>query len=165
MTQSLGDGTAFHTWVDVLRQQSSAKPNQHENDATFLDIASRRYAFQILNWVCWRTNSALYLSFDNSPSDRDSFSFPDSEGPYFFNYILNRYEADADGNNPSMSSIIASGTPAAKSFKETRVRNPAKKIMLEEESDSLNKRSRRAAWFWPPLVKQALRNSFRFLFE
>jgi len=137
-----------------------------DNNGTFPGIASRHYGFQPEDWIYWRTNTALYPSFEKSPiltsipglqkpslrcpldtSDVDrlnSHPFQSEYGPYLFSYSLNGYgldrNSDKNGDNLGMSSVIdtSSGKVVANLFKEVGVRNPANKIMLAEEPGSLN---------------------------
>jgi prepilin-type N-terminal cleavage/methylation domain-containing protein/prepilin-type processing-associated H-X9-DG protein len=132
-----------------------------DNDGNFPGIASRRYAFQFSDWIYWRTNTAFYPPFTQSPiltsipglqkpslrcpldtsdADRNSQSeyYPDGDGPYLFSYSFNGYGLNADGKNLGMSSIVdtSSGSPVAHLFKEAAVHSPSQKIMLAEEPGS-----------------------------
>lgn len=135
-----------------------------DNGSTFPGIASRMYGYHPEDWIYWRTNTALYPSFEKSPilvavpgmqkpllrcpldnNDNDRinrFSYPDGDGPYFFSYSLTGNGLDADGNNAGISTLIdgSSGTPVAYRFKESAIKTPAVKIMLAEEPGTL------AAW-------------------
>ena len=128
-----------------------------DNSGTFPGIASRHYGYHPEDWIYWRTNTALYPSFEKSPiltsipglqkpslrcpldiSDVDrlnSTQFQDGYGPYLFSYSFNGYGLDNNGNNLGMSSVVdtSSGTPRTRLFKENGVRNPANKAMLAEE--------------------------------
>lgn len=128
-----------------------------DNSGTFPGIASRWiYGFHTEDWVYWRTNTAIYPPFTQSPiltsvpglqkpslrcpldiSDdgRNSLNNVDNYGPYPFSYSFNGYGLDGNGNNRGMSSVIetSSGTTNKYLFKEGIVRNPALKIMLAEE--------------------------------
>ena len=128
-----------------------------DNNSTFPGIASRYYGYQPPDWIYWRTNTALYPPFTQSPiltlipgmqkpslrcpldvSDaaRLTYDYPDDYGPYFFSYSMNGYGLDANNKNLGMSSIIDdAGTTLL--FRENMVKNPAKKIMLAEEPASL----------------------------
>jgi prepilin-type N-terminal cleavage/methylation domain-containing protein/prepilin-type processing-associated H-X9-DG protein len=129
----------------------------NDNDSTFPGIASRWiYGFHTEDWVYWRTNTAIYPPFTQSPiltsvpglqkpslrcpldiSDdgRNSLNNVDNYGHYLFSYSFNGYGLDGNGNNRGMSSVIktSSGTTSKYLFKEGMVRNPALKIMLAEE--------------------------------
>jgi prepilin-type processing-associated H-X9-DG protein len=129
----------------------------NDNEDTFAGIASRKYGFHAEDWIYWRTNTAVYPSFEKSPiltalpptsrpslrcptdtSDDDRLSstqFSDGYGPYLFSYSLNGCGLQADGVNRGMSSVVdsSSGTTKTYLFKEHSVRNPADKIMLVEE--------------------------------
>ncbi|HEY1661351.1 MAG TPA: prepilin-type N-terminal cleavage/methylation domain-containing protein [Verrucomicrobiae bacterium] len=133
-----------------------------DNSATYPGIASRHYGFQTSDWIYWRTNTALYPSFQKSPiltsipglskpslrcpldtSDADRLSYDygsDAYGPYPFSYSFNGYGLDADGNNLGMSSVISSsgGVVSVSLFKEGMVRSPGNKIMLAEEPGTLS---------------------------
>src|SRR5436190_6947107 len=129
----------------------------NDNNTTFPGIASRHYGYQAEDWIYWRTNTALYPSFEKSPilmavpglqkpsmrcpldqddTDREeSTQFNDDYGPYLFSYSLNGYGLDSDNANLGMSSVIdtSSGTRVAHLFRESSVKNPTGKIMLAEE--------------------------------
>lgn len=130
-----------------------------DNHNTFPGIASRHYAYQSADWIYWRTNTALYPPFTQSPiltslpgesrpslrcpldiddTYRDDYNYGDDYGPYLFSYSFNGYGLDAKGNNLGMSTVIdtSSGTAVVYPFKEAAVKNPATKIMLAEEPDS-----------------------------
>lgn len=133
-----------------------------DNDTTFPGIASRWiYGFHAEDWVYWRTNTALYPSFTQSPiltsipglqkpslrcpldqndAGRNSLNNIDNFGPYPFSYSFNGYGLDGNGNNRGMSTVIttSSGTTNKYLFKENMVRNPALKIMLAEEPVTYN---------------------------
>jgi len=131
-----------------------------DNNSTFPGIASRHYGYQVSDWIYWRTNTATYPPFTQSPIlvavpgmqkpslrcpmdtsdvDRDDQNYGDGYGPYLFSYSLNGYALDGDGNNQGMSTVVdsSSGTPVAYPFKEGAVHNPAAKIELAEEPGSL----------------------------
>jgi prepilin-type N-terminal cleavage/methylation domain-containing protein/prepilin-type processing-associated H-X9-DG protein len=133
--------------------------NVQENDDTFPGIASRMYGFHPEDWIYWRTNTALYPSFEQSPilvsvpgmqkpslrcpldtsdADRLAFNYGDGYGPYLFSYSFNGYGLDGDGINRGMSSVVDTAGGAAKKypFNEAAVRNPSQKIMLAEEPGS-----------------------------
>src|SRR5580704_11018030 len=83
-----------------------------DNGNTFPGIASRMYGYQPSDWIYWRTNSALYPPFTQSPiltsvpgmqkpslrcpldtddSWRGSWNYGDDYGPYQFSYSFNGY--------------------------------------------------------------------------
>ena len=131
----------------------------NDNSDTFPGIASRLYGYHPEDWIYWRTNTALYPSFEKSPiltsipglqnkslrcpldiSDSDRLAvntLGDGYGPYLFSYSFNGYGLN-DGQNLGMSTVIdsSSGTPVVFRFKETAVRNSSQKIMLAEEPGS-----------------------------
>jgi prepilin-type N-terminal cleavage/methylation domain-containing protein len=126
-----------------------------DNDGAFPGIASYSiYGFHPEDWIYWRTNTADYPPFTESPiltsipglqkpSLRCPLDKDDSQrysNPYLFSYSFNGYGLDSDGNNRGMSSVIrTSGATTNKYlFKEGMVRNPALKIMLAEEPATLN---------------------------
>jgi prepilin-type N-terminal cleavage/methylation domain-containing protein/prepilin-type processing-associated H-X9-DG protein len=138
-----------------------------DNATAFPGIASRRYGFHGEDWIYWRTNTALYPPFTQSPiltavpglqkpslrcpldkndTDRLDFDYGDNDGPYLFSYSFTGYGLDAplpDGQNIGMSSIVYLdnfGVTNKSLFKEGAVRNPVNKIMLAEEPGSLNAR-------------------------
>jgi len=132
-----------------------------DNRDIYPGIASRTYKYHPEDWIYWRTNTALYPSFENSPiltavpglqkpslrcpldnddTDRlNNYSYPDGDGPYLFSYSMTGYGLDSDGNNVGISTVIDSsgGTPVAHLFQEGGVKNPAAKIMLAEEPGTL----------------------------
>jgi prepilin-type N-terminal cleavage/methylation domain-containing protein/prepilin-type processing-associated H-X9-DG protein len=130
-----------------------------DNSDTYPGIASRRYGYQTSDWIYWRTNTALYPPFTQSPiltavpgmqqpslrcpldkSDaaRLAQDYPDGYGPYLFSYSFSGYGLDANKNNLGMSSVVdtSGGSPAVYPFKEGAVQNPSGKIMLAEEPGS-----------------------------
>jgi prepilin-type N-terminal cleavage/methylation domain-containing protein/prepilin-type processing-associated H-X9-DG protein len=133
-----------------------------DNSGIFPGAASRNiYGFQPSDWIYWRTTTALYPPFTQSPiltsipglrkpslrcpldtSDQDRLAEADGDnnGPYLFSYSFNGYGLDANKINRGMSSVIQSrgGITNAYLFKEGSVRNPASKIMLAEEPGSMN---------------------------
>ena len=132
----------------------------NDNNSTFPGIASRHYGYQPSDWIYWRTNTASYPPFTQSPilvavpgmqkpglrcpmdtsdTDRDNQNYGDNYGPYLFSYSLNGYGLDANNNDDGMSTVVdtSSGTPVVYPFKEAQVRNPATKIELAEEPGSL----------------------------
>jgi prepilin-type N-terminal cleavage/methylation domain-containing protein/prepilin-type processing-associated H-X9-DG protein len=130
-----------------------------DNSSTFPGIASRTYGFHPEDWIYWRTNSALYPSYEKSPiltsipglqkpslrcpldigdADRLASSYPDDYGPYFFSYSFTGYGLDANNRNIGMSSVIdRKGNKYL--FKDGGVKSPAQKIMLAEEPGSTNR--------------------------
>jgi len=133
-----------------------------DNNSTFPGIASRMYGCQTPDWIYWRTNTALYPSFTQSPIlvavpgmqkpslrcpldtsdvDRDNYAanYGDGYGPYLFSYSFNGYALDDNDNNLGMSTVVSAsgGTTTAYPFKENSVRNPSQKITLAEEPGSL----------------------------
>ena len=131
-----------------------------DNGDAYPGIASRRYRYQSSDWIYWRTNTALYPSFEQSPiltsvpglqkpslrcpldtsdADRLAFNYGDDSGPYLFSYSFNGYGLDDNGHNLGMSSVVdtSSGVTNKILFKEGAVRNPTQKIMLAEEPGSL----------------------------
>jgi prepilin-type N-terminal cleavage/methylation domain-containing protein/prepilin-type processing-associated H-X9-DG protein len=127
-----------------------------DNNDAFPGIASRLYGFHPEDWIYWRTNTALYPPYEQSPilttlthaqrpslrcpMDRDdsarlSHSYTDNYGPYLFSYSLTGYGLDPTGINVGMSSVIdvLNGVTNRSLFKESQVRSPSSKIMLAEE--------------------------------
>jgi prepilin-type N-terminal cleavage/methylation domain-containing protein len=133
-----------------------------DNSDTFPGIASRnQYGYQSEDWIYWRTNTALYPSFEKSPiltsvpglqkpslrcpldnndADRLSFNDGDPQGPYLFSYSMTGYGLNSDNQNMGMSSVIdtSTGQTVSHLFKEASVRNPAGKIVLAEEPATLS---------------------------
>lgn len=132
----------------------------NDNNDAFPGIASRFYGFQPEDWIYWRTNTALYPSFEKSPiltaltgakrpslrcpldisdADRLKQKYADDDGPYLFSYSFNGYGLDADDDNLGMSSIIDNSgeVEEVKLFREDAVLHPANKIMLAEEPGTL----------------------------
>ena len=126
-----------------------------DNDSAFPGVASYSiYGFHTEDWIYWRTNTALYPPFTQSPiltsipglqkpSLRCPLDTDDSQrysNPYPFSYSFNGYGLDGAGNNRGMSSVIRSAgdTTNRYLFKEGMVRNPALKIMLAEEPATRN---------------------------
>ena len=127
-----------------------------DNSGTFPGIASRMYGYHPEDWIYWRTNTALYPSFEKSPiltalpgasrsslrcpldiGDGDRLAANFSDGPYLFSYSFTGYGLDSNGTNIGMSTVIDQQGKAHLS-KETSVRNPALKIMLAEEPGTTN---------------------------
>src|ERR1017187_4010584 len=134
-----------------------------DNGATFPGCASRGvYGYHPEDWIYWRTNAALYPSFEKSPiltsipglqkpslrcpldnndSDRLNYSYGDDQGPYLFSYSMTGYGLDSSsGNNIGISTVVdsSSGTAVAPPFKEGAVKDPSQKIMLAEEPGTLS---------------------------
>ena len=130
-----------------------------DNGDTFPGIASRMYGYHSEDWIFWRTNSALYPPFEESPilisvpgmqkpslrcpldvsdADRLAFNYGDGYGPYLFSYSFNGCGLDGDSHNLGMSSVVDTSGGATKKypFNEGAVRNPSQKIMLAEEPGS-----------------------------
>ena len=134
----------------------------NDNNSTFPGIASRIYGYQPMDWIYWRTNTALYPSFEKSPiaiavpglksasvrcpldnndADRLNTVFSDGYGPYLYSYSLTGFGTDLDaGVNAGLSSLTVSlgGNPVTYTFKEAGVRNPSGKIMMAEEPGTLS---------------------------
>ncbi len=134
----------------------------NDNNSIFPGIASRVYGFQSADWIYWRTNTALYPPFQNSPiviavpglqqasvrcpldnnnySDRLNFDYGDDYGPYFYSYSMTGFGLDPDNNNIGLSTVVVSSgsQPIAYFFKEAGVKNPAGKIMMAEEPGTLS---------------------------
>jgi len=137
-----------------------------DNSDIFPGCASRHYGYQPEDWIYWRTNTALYPPFKQSPilssfsgAQRPSFLCPldnnfndrlalvypnppwppDGYGPYLFSYSLTGYGLDTNNENLGMSSVVdtSGGTPVIYTFKESSVCNPGNKIMLAEQPGSL----------------------------
>jgi prepilin-type N-terminal cleavage/methylation domain-containing protein/prepilin-type processing-associated H-X9-DG protein len=126
-----------------------------DNKGIFPGIASHMYGYQSEDWIYWRTNTALYPTFDQSPImraigstsrallrcplDRDDTDRIAKGEQYFFSYSLTGYGMDDDENhNAGMSSIVwvQGATTNLYAFRESSVRNPSAKIMLAEEPGS-----------------------------
>jgi prepilin-type N-terminal cleavage/methylation domain-containing protein/prepilin-type processing-associated H-X9-DG protein len=130
-----------------------------DNNSTFPGIASRMYGFQTPDWIYWRTNTALYPAFSQSPiiaavpgmtkttlrcpldtsdTDRDNENYGDGYGPYLYSYSINGYGLDDDGNNQGMATVIdnSGSTPVVRAFKENAVHRAGQKIMMAEEPGS-----------------------------
>ena len=132
-----------------------------DNNGAFPGIASEHSGFNSSDWIYWRTNTALYPSFEKSPilaavpgmqkpslrcpldaSDADRLAQAANDpanGPYLFSYSFTGYGVDSysdlpAGENLGMSSVFSSDQNYI--FKQTSVRNPAGKLMLVEEPGS-----------------------------
>jgi prepilin-type N-terminal cleavage/methylation domain-containing protein/prepilin-type processing-associated H-X9-DG protein len=143
----------------LSKAKRRAKDAQCLNNLKQLGLGMKMYVmygFHPEDWIYWRTNTALYPSFEKSPiltvlptgrpslrcpldlsdDDRDdSTEFSDGYGPYLFSYSFNGYGLDDNGVNAGMATVVdsSSGTVVASLFKENRVKNPSNKIMLVEE--------------------------------
>ena len=130
-----------------------------DSQNNFPGIASRLYGYHPEDWIYWRTNTA-YPQFEKSPiltalpgtqrpslrcpldiNDTDRLNdtrFSDGYGPYLFSYSFNGYGLDGDGKNLGMSTVVdgSGGSTQVSLFKESAIRNPARKIMLAEEPGS-----------------------------
>jgi prepilin-type N-terminal cleavage/methylation domain-containing protein/prepilin-type processing-associated H-X9-DG protein len=118
--------------------------------------------FHSEDWIYWRTNTALYPSFEKSPiltalpgmnrpslrcpldndfNDRIAENNSDGYGPYLFSYSFTGYGI-LDQDNVGMSSVIRGSGSATEAslFRESNVRNPGSKIMLAEEPGTSNPR-------------------------
>jgi prepilin-type N-terminal cleavage/methylation domain-containing protein len=132
-----------------------------DNHDTYPGCASRGiYGFHAEDWIYWRTNTAIYPPFtqspiltsvpglqkpslrcplDNNDTDRLNFDYGDSQGPYLFSYSMTGYGLDSDGNNLGITTVVQTtgGVTTSHPFKEGGVKNPAGKIMLAEEPGTL----------------------------
>jgi len=131
-----------------------------DNNDVFPGCASQNiYGFSSADWIYWRTNTAAYPPFEQSPivvamsgasrtsfrcpldnDDTDRLKYADSNGPYLFSYSLNNYGLDGGGTfDIGMTSVLlaSSGTTNAYLFKESGVRNPSSKIIIGEEPGTL----------------------------
>jgi prepilin-type N-terminal cleavage/methylation domain-containing protein/prepilin-type processing-associated H-X9-DG protein len=133
-----------------------------DNHDTYPGCASRGiYGYHPEDWIYWRTNTALYPPFtqspiltsvpglqkpslrcplDNNDTDRLNADYGDTQGPYLFSYSMTGYGLDADTNNMGISTVVqtSDGVTTAYPFKEGGVKNPAGKIMLAEEPGTLS---------------------------
>ena len=139
-----------------------------DNDDAFPGISSRAYGYHPEDWIYWRTNTALYPPFEQSPiltsvpgmqkpslrcpldtsdTDRLAANYGDGYGPYLFSYSFNGYGLDGNGHNLGMSSVVdtSGGVTNKFLFNEGAVRNPSQKIMLAEEPGSTSGR-RQPRW-------------------
>ncbi len=130
----------------------------NDNNNDFPGIASRVYGYQPEDWIYWRTNTALYPSFDKSPiltaisgaqkpslrcpmdttdADRLAANYSDGYGPYLYSYSFTGYGL-VDDQNIGMSTVVdnSGASPVIRLFVESSVHNPAQKIMLAEEPGS-----------------------------
>jgi prepilin-type N-terminal cleavage/methylation domain-containing protein/prepilin-type processing-associated H-X9-DG protein len=126
------------------------------NDDVFPGIASRYYGYHPEDWIYWRTNTALYPSFEKSPiltavpgmqkpslrcpldtsdADRLTYNYDDDFGPYYFSYSFTGYGLDSADQNDGMSSVVQAAAGSANNFlfRQPAVHNPSLKIMLAEE--------------------------------
>ncbi|HEY1786671.1 MAG TPA: prepilin-type N-terminal cleavage/methylation domain-containing protein [Verrucomicrobiae bacterium] len=134
----------------------------NDNSSIFPGIASRTYGFQSADWIYWRTNTALYPSFQKSPivmavpglqtasfrcpldnnyTDRRNFNYGDDFGPYLYSYSMTGFGMEF-GSTTDMgltTVVVNSGSQSiAYTFNEAGVRNPAGKIMMAEEPGTLS---------------------------
>jgi prepilin-type processing-associated H-X9-DG protein len=117
----------------------------------FPGCASRNtYGFHVEDWIYWRLNLPAYpvqdsliaagLSGVNSNLfrcsldriDKDRLANTDGNGPYIYSYTVTSYNVQ-DGRSPGMTSI---DDGVWHPFRQSSIRNPAKKILLAEEQDS-----------------------------
>jgi prepilin-type N-terminal cleavage/methylation domain-containing protein/prepilin-type processing-associated H-X9-DG protein len=132
-----------------------------DNGGVFPGCASRGiYGFHPQDWIYWRTNTALYPPFSQSPifnampgagsnvfrcpldisdTDRLTYDYGDTQGPYPFSYSLNGNGLDDNNNNLGISTVVQTqgGVTNIYPFKEGAVHNPTLKIMLAEEPGTL----------------------------
>lgn len=138
-----------------------------DNNGIFPGVASRRFGFQTADWIYWRTNTALYPSFERSPiltsipgasramlrcpldasdADRRVYAYDEDprpgQGPYPFSYAFTGYGLDENGNNVGISSVVGhyQGESIVRPFKESGLRHVSQKILLAEEPGSLSRR-------------------------
>lgn len=139
-------GTAIMLYVD-------------ENSGTFPGPACQ-CSYHPLDWIYWRTNTALYPPFEKSlivramgSANRSLFRCPldrtdgdriaavdgDANGPYLFSYSLTGYGMN-NGTNIGMSSFFEgpAGSETPYLFKQYGIHNPSLKIMLAEKPGSNN---------------------------
>jgi prepilin-type N-terminal cleavage/methylation domain-containing protein/prepilin-type processing-associated H-X9-DG protein len=128
-------------------------------DDVFPGLASRMNGYQPLDWIYWRTNTALYPPAGNSPilrsmnttrpsmlrcpsdfddSARLSVPYP-SDGAYLYSYSLTGYGLNGSVNY-GMSSVYMGdfNNPTAYPFRSASIRNPSGKIMFAEEPNTYN---------------------------
>ena len=128
-----------------------------DNSEEMPGIASRSYGFHPEDWIYWRTNSAMFPSFEKSPilahissvnrsllrcpldrRDDDRIAqLEDAQGLYLFSYSMTGYGLD-DTGNLGMTSVFDGDIlePVKYTFKQSSIRNPSQKIMLAEEPGS-----------------------------
>jgi prepilin-type processing-associated H-X9-DG protein/prepilin-type N-terminal cleavage/methylation domain-containing protein len=121
------------------------------NAGVFPGCASRNtYGFHVEDWIYWRTNKpaypvqnsliATYLAGINSNlfrcsldrNDRDRVAISDGNGPYLYSYSMTSY--DLNGNQCLGITSIDDGKWHP--FRQSGIKNPARKIMLCEEQAS-----------------------------
>jgi|SRR5882724_3498106 len=128
-----------------------------DNHDTFPGAASRTsYGYQPMDWIYWRTNTAMFPPVEKSPivaqtgsanaqlfrcpldrdnSERATMAATDPiNGAYNYSYSLNSHDA-VDGQTSGMASIFSGTTldSTAVLFKLPSIQSPSKKIMLAEE--------------------------------
>src|SRR5215469_14672889 len=151
------------TCINNLKQLGlGVKVYVNDNNSIFPGIASRAYGFQSVDWIYWRTNTALYPSFDKSPivtavpglkeasfrcpldkdnTDRLNFNYGDGYGPYLYSYSMTGFGMEFDATTDiGLSTVVISsgGQSVTYTFNEAGVKNPAGKIMMAEEPGSLS---------------------------
>ena len=119
-----------------------------DNQGAFPGTASRNtYGFHVEDWIYWRVNLPQY-PIEKSPilyslgsvnsnlfrcpldiNDRERKANTDGNGPYYPSYTLTSY--DLDGNSSRGMASINNGTWHP--FKQSAIKDPAKKIMMAEE--------------------------------
>jgi prepilin-type processing-associated H-X9-DG protein/prepilin-type N-terminal cleavage/methylation domain-containing protein len=131
-----------------------------ENGGEMPGIASRSFGFHPEDWIYWRTNTAMFPSFEKSPIvaqvssvNRSLFRCPldrrdddriaqlyDAQGPYLFSYSMTGYGVD-NGDNEGMTSVFDGDVldPIRYPFKQSSIRNPSQKIMFAEEPGSVSR--------------------------
>ena len=132
----------------------------NDNSDAFPGIASENMGFSPMDWIYWRTNSALYPPVEKSPivltlagagknlfrcprdeNDADRLSLAGSQGPYLYSYSMTGYGVNA---YPSLDADVDLGMSSCFSggqfyiFKQSAVRRAAEKLMLVEEPGSGN---------------------------
>ncbi len=103
----------------------------------------------ILRSLANASSSLLQCPLDDT-RERLAYHYRDSDGPYLYSYSFNGYGLSPDSStvgldpganqNYGMASVIIGdpANPMVQLFKESRLVNPAGKIMLAEERGSLN---------------------------
>ncbi len=124
------------------------------NNGTFPACASANtYGFQLEDWIYWRTNLPLYpvtrslivahtgsasSNLFRCPLDRDNreraLQSSSANGIYLYSYSMTSFGLNGSVN-PGLTSI--KNGAAWYPFKQSSIRNAAKKIMLAEEQTSL----------------------------
>jgi prepilin-type N-terminal cleavage/methylation domain-containing protein/prepilin-type processing-associated H-X9-DG protein len=150
---------ARSTCTNNLKQLGAAMMMYLEDhNGAFPGIASKMYGYHPEDWIYWRTNTAMYPSFEKSPilrtlgsvhpellrcpldrsdDDRIALFGGTDDGPYLFSYSLTGYGLSGD-RNLGMSSVFEGpvGSETAYLFKQQNIRNSAGKIMFAEEPGS-----------------------------